>query len=304
MNLAGFDLNLLTAFDALMAERHVGRAAEKLGIGQPAMSKRLATLRVLLRDDLFTRTRTGVRPTERAMELAEPVRAALATLEAALGGHRAFRPEKAERTFRISMTDHIATTLLPTLMERLGQIAPNVTLSVRFENRLAVADTLTDGDLDLAMTILPDAPPAIRKAELFEETFDCLVAADHPEIRFDQGTEVPLDLYLKYPHILVTMAGDTLGFVDRLLAESGHKRHVALALPYNLVVPSIVANTDMIVTIATRVADQFDMGGLARLRAPVPWEPYTETMLWHRRNDLDPGLLWLRRLISDVCQSV
>lgn len=304
MNLAAIDLNLLTAFDALMAERHVGRAAARIGIGQPAMSKRLATLRLLLRDDLFTRTCTGVRPTERAMDLAEPVRASLATLEAALGGHRAFRPERAERTFRVSMTDHIATTLLPPLMKRLGQVAPHVTMSMRFENRLAVADVLTDGDLDLAMIILPDAPPAIRKADLFQETFDCLVAAEHPEIRFDPGIEVPLDLYLKYPHILVTMAGDTSGLVDRLLAQRGHKRHVALALPYNLAVPSIIAKTDMIVTIATRVADQFEMAGLARLQAPVPWEPYTETVLWHRRNDLDPGLTWLRRLIRDVCRTV
>ncbi len=294
----------LAAFDALMAERHVGRAAARIGIGQPAMSKRLATLRLLLRDDLFTRTRTGVRPTERAIELAEPVRASLATLEAALGGHRAFRPERAERTFRVSMTDHIASVLLPPLMAELGRVAPHITLSARFVNRLDVADALTDGDLDLAMTILPDAPPPIRKADLFEESFVCLVAADHPGIRLSDGETIPLDLYLRYPHVLVTMAGDTWGFVDRLLADMGHKRHVGLALPYNLVVPEVVAGTDMIVTLAERVADRFADAGLQRLGAPVPWDPYTETMVWHRRNDGDPGLAWLRRVIAKVCITV
>ncbi|MEM9011421.1 MAG: LysR family transcriptional regulator [Pseudomonadota bacterium] len=300
MNLASVDLNLLTAFDALTAERHVDRAAARIGIGQPAMSKRLAALRGLLRDDLFTRTRTGMRPTERALELAEPVRAALATLESALGGHRAFRPERAERTFRVSMTDHIAATLLPPLMMELSRVAPGVTLSVRFENRLAVAEALTDGDLDLAMTILPDAPPAIRAADLFEESFVCLVSRQHPEIR----EEMTLDLYLRYPHLLVTMAGDTWGFVDRLLAEQGLRRRVALALPYNLVAPEVVAQTEMIVTLAKRVAERFTMAEVKALAAPVPWQPYRETMLWHRRNDGDPGLAWLRRLVSDVSQAV
>lgn len=304
MNLAAFDLNLLTSFDALMTERHVGRAAARIGIGQPAMSKRLATLRLLLRDDLFIRTRAGVRPTERAIELAEPVRVSLTTLKTALGGHRAFRPEQAERTFRISMTDHIAAVLLPPLMATLSQEAPRVTLSVRFENRLEVAGALTDGDLDLAMTILPDGPPAIRKADLFEERFVCLVSETHSEIRLPQGTTIPLDLYLRHPHILVTMAGDTWGFVDRLLAEQGHRRKVALAMPYNLAVPAVVTGTDMIVTIAERIADRFAAAGLQRLAAPVPWEPYTETMLWHRRNDADPGLAWLRRVIAQVSGTV
>ncbi|MEM7730200.1 MAG: LysR substrate-binding domain-containing protein [Pseudomonadota bacterium] len=245
-----------------------------------------------------------MRPTERAIELAEPVRASLATLEAALDGHRAFRPERAERIFRVATTDHIAAVLLPPLMAELGRVAPSVTLSVRFENRLDVAGALTDGDLDLAMTILPDAPPAIRAADLFEETFVCLVAANHPEIGGTDGEALPLALYLKYPHILVKMAGDTWGFVDRLLAEQGHMRHIGLALPYNLAVPTIVAETDMIVTIAARIADRVCHPELRRLTAPVPWEPYIETMLWHRHNDGDPGLAWLRWIVQDVCANL
>lgn len=296
MKLASVDLNLLVAFDAIMAERSVGEAAKRLGISQPGMSKRLANLRLLMRDELFLRTRDGLKPTEKALDLAEPVRVALAGLESALGGHRAFRPETSHRTFRISATDHIAVTLLPLLMQRLREIAPGVTLVIRFENRLTVAEALEKGDLDIGLTILPDAPSAIQKKELFQESYVCLVSENHKEIR----DNLTLEHFLKYPHILVTMAGDTRGFMDRLLADRGLKRRVAVSLPFNLVVPELIAQTDMLATMPTRVARLSAWRGLRSFSVPIESAGYRETMLWHGRNDSDPAHRWLRNLIEAV----
>lgn len=300
MNLASVDLNLLVAFDAIMAERSVGEAAKRLGISQPGMSKRLANLRLLMRDELFLRTKDGLKPTEKALDLAEPVRFALAGLETALGGHRAFQPETSHRTFRISATDHIAITLLPPLMRRLREIAPGVTLVIRFENRLTVSTALETGDLDIGLTILPDAPATIQKQDLFEETHVCLASERHSEIRDD----LTLELFVKYPHILVTMAGDTRGFMDRLLADRGLKRRVAVSLPYNLVVPELIAQTDMLATMPVRVARLIPGQGLRSFPVPVETAGYRETMLWHGRNDNDPAHRWLRNLIKTVSRGV
>ncbi|GFE67003.1 LysR family transcriptional regulator [Litoreibacter roseus] len=300
MNLASVDLNLLVAFDAIMAERSVGEAAKRLGISQPGMSKRLANLRLLMRDELFLRTKEGLKPTEKALDLAEPVRSALAGLETALGGHRAFQPETSHRTFRISATDHIAVTLLPPLMQRLRKIAPRVTLVIRFENRLTVAEALEKGDLDIALTILPDAPAAIQRLDLFKENYICLASENHPEIRDD----LTLGQFMKYPHILVTMAGDTRGFMDRLLADYGLKRQVAISLPYNLVVPELIAQTDMLATMPTRVARLIAWKCVRSFPVPIDVAGYRETMLWHGRNDSDPAHRWLRKLIEAVSRDV
>ena len=294
MNLAAIDLNLLVAFDALLAEGSVGAAATRIGLSQPAMSKRLSRLRVLFRDDLFVRTGIGIRPTERALDLADPVRAALRQIEEALGGYGRFEPGRSSRTFRIATPDHVAATLMPLVMARLRKEAPQVSIILRAMHREDLVEAMDRGEIDLAVTLLPDAPTRIKRATLFHERWVSLVSASHPEIR----ETLTLDLYLKYPHLLVTHVGDLKGYVDRLLDERGLKRHIAMSLPFHLSVPALVAETDMITTVSERVLRLAPWPGVRSFPVPVDYSGYNETMLWHRRNDGDPGHAWLRRVIS------
>lgn len=294
MKLSAVDLNLLVAFDALFSEGSVGAAASRIGLTQPAMSKRLARLRALFRDDLFVRSGDGMRPTERALDLADPIRSALRQIEEALGGYGRFQPGRSGRTFRIATPDHIAATLMPSVIAAIRTQAPRVSIALRSMHRQALVEALETGEIDLAITLLPDAPTTLKRANLFHENWVSLVSENHPEIR----EELTLDLFLKYPHLLITHVGDLKGYLDRLLDERGLRRHVAASLPYFLAAPAIIARTDMIITLSERVVRLLPWPGVRSFPVPLDYHGYNETMLWHRRNDGDPGHAWLRRLIA------
>lgn len=296
MKLAAVDLNLLVAFDALLSEGSVSAAASRIGLSQPAMSKRLANLRVLFADDLFVRHADGMRPTEKALDLADPVRLALRQIEDALGDMARFAPQSSRRVFRIATTDHIAATLMPEVMIALRQTAPRISIVLRSLHRQDIVDSLEKGAIDLAVTILPDAPTTIKREQLFHVDWISIVSSAHPEIQ----AELTLDLYLKYPHLVVTHVGDLKGYIDRMLDDRGLKRNVVMSLPYALAVPPIIARTEMICTLSANILRLADWRGLKAFPVPLDYSGYRETMLWHRRNDSDPGHSWLRRLLAEI----
>jgi DNA-binding transcriptional LysR family regulator len=300
MNLAAVDLNLLVAFDAMLTEGSVSGAAQRIGLSQPAMSKRLGRLRALLRDDLFVRSGDGVRPTERALDLADAIRSALRQIEDALGGYGRFDAPRSARAFRIGAMDHIAAVLLPHAMAMVCAQAPRAALIVRAMDRRQLVDALDRGDIDVALAALPDAPGTLRRAALFEERYVSLVSARHREIK----EKLTLALFLKYPHLLITHVGDLKGAVDRLLDERGLKRQVAMSVPYHLAVPAIIAGTDMIATLSERAVRLSGWPGVRAFPVPIEFPSFRETMLWHRRNDNDPAHTWLRRLILDASNTL
>lgn len=293
MKLAAVDLNLLVAFDAMLSEGSVSRAAQRIGLSQPAMSKRLGRLRALFRDDLFVRSGDGVEATERALDLADAIRSALRQIEDALGGYGKFDAPRSGRAFRVGAMDHVAAVLLPKVMAAVHSQAPRAALIIRALDRRDLVNALDRGDIDVALAVLPDAPSTIKRTPLFEERYVSLVSVRHREIR----NRLTLALFLKYPHLLVTHVGDLKGTVDRLLDERGLKRQVAMSLPYHLAVPAMIADTDMIATVSERVAGRWDWPGVRTFPVPIAFPPFHETMLWHRRNDNDPGHAWLRTLI-------
>lgn len=293
MKLAAVDLNLLVAFDAMLTEGSVSRAAERIGLSQPAMSKRLGRLRALFRDDLFVRSGDGVKATERALDLADAIRSALRQIEDTLGGYGKFDAARSGRTFRLGAMDHLAAVLLPRVMAAVRSQAPQATLIVRAMDRRDLADALERGDIDMALAVLPDAPSAIKRTSLFEERYVSLVSARHREIK----RRLTLTLFLKYPHLLITHVGDLKGTVDRLLDERGLKRQVAMSLPYHLAAPAIIADTDMIATVSERVVRLCEWPGVRAFPVPIEFPRFHETMLWHRRNDNDPAHVWLRSLV-------
>ncbi|MEM6437212.1 MAG: LysR family transcriptional regulator [Cyanobacteria bacterium P01_D01_bin.115] len=296
INLANVDLNLLVAFDALLTQGSVSEAAIYLGLTQPAMSKRLARLRKVFHDDVFVRTSDGMRLTARSLDLAEPIQTALRQVEIALGSHLTFQPSASTRTFRIATTDLTIAVLIPSLIAHLQGIAPGMSLILLTLHRGELVEALTSGKIDLAITVLPDAPSTIKRLPLFEERFVCLVAVNHPEI---QGS-ITLEQYVTFPHILVTYTADLTGVVDRILEEQGLKRQVVASFPHHLAAPAVVAKTHCIVTVAARAARCYEGTGVQILPLPIDLAPYQETMLWHRRDDLDRTHQWLRAEISEL----
>lgn len=301
INLAALDLNLLVVFDALMTERHVTRAGARLGLSQPATSNALARLRHLTQDDLFTRTAAGLVPTPRALALHRQLRPALHQVQIALLDEAAFDPAISDRIFVIGMSDYVAFTLLPRLAQALQRLAPHSGLQVRSGDRQTLYTLLDNGTLDVACGVFPEAITWHQEQPLFHETYLCAARTDHPTL----GKTVTLDEYLALPHLLISIKEDRRGRVDDLLAEQHRSRRVALSIPHFLAAPAVLAETDMIATLARRVGVAFARNqGLKLLPPPLPLKGFTVSMRWHRSTQASLATQWLRAVIAEVAETI
>jgi LysR family transcriptional regulator, mexEF-oprN operon transcriptional activator len=292
-----FDLNLLVAFDALMSERNVTRAASRVGIGQPAMSHALSRLRELLGDDLFIRNSSGMQPTTRALELWAPVAHILAEIRESVLADRPFRPERSELVFRIGISDYAEVAVLPAVLAAMRISAPKARLSINAIDRGRVATMLQSGDIDLAIGYFPVAESAQRSEILFHEEFACLFDAEAC------GVTAPLKLqaYLDLPHILMSLHGELSGAVDAALARRGAKRFVFVATPHFLTIPFLLRGFRAVAALPRRLAENCAAAiGLAVCPLPLDIQGYDVSMLWHARSDADPAQRWLRDLVRDA----
>lgn len=301
MDLAGVDLNLLVVFDALMAERHVTRAGERIGLSQPAMSAALSRLRHLLKDELFIRRSDGMHPTRRAQELAVPLRQALLQIQAALEPET-FVPEEAKRTFKLATNDFAASVLLPRLGAQIGAEAPQVDIRViAADDPLAM--TLLDQDaVDLAIAPFENVEPQFERQQLMEPAdFLCVMRQGHPLAK----KRLTLEKFAATPQLLVSRTGDPSGFVDEILASLGYKRRVAFTVPSFLLAPIILMQTDLIAILPRRLAQMCeDMANLTACEPPFVQRNFPLAMLWHRRLSKDPGHTWLRHTLAEVAQTI
>lgn len=302
VDIKGFDLNLLKVLDALIAERHVTRAGLRVGLGQSSMSGALARLRELFGDELFVRTPAGMAPTPRALDLAGPVADALRLVKGALGAE-AFIAAQAEQAFTIAMSDYAAFVLLPPLLARLGAEAPGVDLHVRgMFGRGEAIDLLDRGEASLAIGVPVEASARILSRRILLEGFACIARAGHPA--FASGGDIAA--FAAAPHLLVSPEGDREGLVDRRLAELGLRRRVRLSLPQFLVAPFVVAGSDLVATLAGRLACKFAATGFGidLHEAPIELPEWPLAMMWHRRADAHAADAWLRDVVTEVAASI
>jgi DNA-binding transcriptional LysR family regulator len=290
------DLGLLRCLDALVTEAHVSRAAERMDMSQPAMSRVLARLRELFNDPVLIRGASGMQPSQRAVELAEIARRILSDVDQVLGQALHFEPAVCTSTFRIVATDYTHATFVPLLAEALSAQAPGATLSVKHPvHPKALALGLEEGEIDLAIGHLEEPPGSLRSVALFEDAVTCLVRAGHPYL----GSEQTIEQFVALPHILVTPAGfgHFQSNIDRTLAEQGLKRKVGMLSQHFMAAPFVVATTDMVVLMPQRLARHYaGVLGLASVEPPLTIPPYRLAMYWHERSHKVPALQWLREL--------
>lgn len=295
------NLNLLLVLDVLNREQNVTRAAARLGLTQSAVSNALAQLRQVTGDPLFVRARRGVVPTARALALAGPVRQALAIVEGALEGTGAFDPSKSTRSFVIAASDYTEYVVLPPLLRRLERDAPGVRLEVRAWGQHEVPAGLETGEIDLMLGYYGALPPGHHDQPLFEEEYVCVVRKHHPSVR----RRLTLKTYLALAHVLVTQRPGSLGSVDVALARMGLERRVGARVSHFLMVPHLVAQTDMIAALSRRIGEPAARSlGLALYPPPLALPKSTVGQVWHERTQSDSAHAWLRRLVSEVCASV
>ncbi|HEX4451216.1 MAG TPA: LysR family transcriptional regulator [Kofleriaceae bacterium] len=282
------DLDLLRAFATLHHERHLSRAAIRIGLSQPAMSRVLGRLRAAFGDPLFVRTPRGMLPTSRADELAPQV---LAVLDAAgkLIRPAAFDPATLVRTFTIGVSDFFDADLIPRLIEILAREAPGVAITTR-----PLADDIGDalaGRIDLMLGVRETVPADAQLIKLYDETFVCAVRRDHPRV----GKRLSIERFVAERHLLIAPGGNPGSRVDTSLAARGLSRQVVVRVHTFLSAPAIVASSDLILTAPRRVLEPLAKPfSLRLLPPPVDVAGFSLFAAWHPRVHADPAHAWFR----------
>lgn len=295
-NLRSFDLNLLIAFDALISEGSVTKAARRLKIQQPAMSHSLSTLRVLLQDELFIRVGQVMQPTAKARSLAVPVRQALRQAQLALSGGEAFDPATEERVFRIAMKPETELLLLPDLTARLRRLAPGIRVLVRVFSYDAGEPSLEDGVVDLVV----GCTFARTSRRVFETLFDVELACCFNRDLLDLANPIGLDAYLASEHALISQSESLQGCIKEALEIAGIELNVATAAPGFMSILSSAQVSPVIATIPKRIADRYGpLLGLEVSPMPVRLTLPPVHMAWAVHADKDPANAWLRQQVRE-----
>ncbi len=285
-NLRSIDLNLLVILDALLAERHISRAAHRLNMSQPAVSHALVRLRKMLDDPLLTRGPSGMIPTLRALELAVPLAEAITSIRVVLAPS-SFDPT-AHHVFHLCMSDYGSAMLLPCLMKRLRTTAPGVDLVVTQQSREGMIAAVVEGEIDMAFGVFDNPPPQVETQVLFKDEYACLLdPARHPQ----PYAGLTVDLYWAAPHVLVAVHGQTPTELDLALRRYRKARHIALVLPHWSVAPQIIKGTDLILTVARRCLTNDPSLDIAAPPLNLPHIPFSA--IYPKRRRADPVLRWL-----------
>lgn len=298
-NLRGIDLNLLVSLDALLHERNVTRAAARLHLSQPALSAQLARLRRLFDDPLLLPAESGrgMMPTARALTLEEPLRAALQEVQALVQERPDFDPLQAERTFQIAASDNaIGTVGMPLMAHLAAHAGSGIRLGFRMPNAPDVAERMESGAIDLMIGSERAVAPNMKVRKLLQERFVMAQRKGHP-----RGVgRLDLDTYCSLRHVLVSPSGGNFhGYMDEQLERIGRRRTVALSVQQFTLVPEILAATDYVCTLPSRLAMRH-ADRLDRFDLPFKAEGMTLYLAWHPRNHRDPANIWLREAVAAV----
>lgn len=297
MRLRDADLNLLVAFDALMRECHVTRAANLLDISQSSMSLALAKLRVLFHDPLLIKSGNALIPTVRARELIPQVEQVLRNVDMLIHEQAPFDPAHANQVITMIVVDYIDFVVMPTLMAALEREAPDVSLRLINPNPRRLGEIMSRGDIDLALSYFPTPPENIRTRPLFTDRLVGIARTGHPMF------ERPLSLerFCAYGHVAIEPGeGATMynALVDDALHNVGMQRRVVLSKPTFLGVPFVIAQTDLIATLPERLVQRFtDIAPVRIFEPPLPLERLNVVLMWHDRTHNNPLHRWVRELV-------
>lgn len=297
MDLRRIDLNGLVALDALLTECSVTRAAEQLGIGQPAASAALSRMRKLFDDPLLVKDGRGLRRTHLAASLVEPLRDVLSTIDGLVSMSETFDPATARRTFSMVASDYVSVVYICSLLAQLEQRAPNIRLNVTPMTAL-YADHLRRGEVDFAVIPreLVDAPREFGQLPLFDDGYVGAVWSEHSEV----GDTFTREQMSKLPYLMYAPPGQT-SIVESQLDKHGIKRNVEVTTSSIIATPFMLPGTRLYTMIHRRLADR--LAGLAPIRqveSAVPLMDLQENLYWPRHLTHDPGHRWMREQMAEV----
>lgn len=297
----GLDLGLLAVAVALADTHSASGAAVALGLSQPQISVALAKLRKIFNDPLFVRTMNGMQPTPRAAAFIESARGVLAQIDDALLADESFDPQTTRRPFVFALSDAGEMIVLPSVLPALRSAAPRAEVhsATLCSPAAEIGSGLESGRIDLAIGYLPD----LRRGNLFQQvlftdTFACIIRADHPF----SGRRLTVEQFLEFDHVVSSNHASGSGALARQLAFERLECSVGLLSPHIATLPSLVAQTDMIMTVPSRLADYLVTftPKLRRVELPFSLPPVEVSQYWHSRFQHDPRSKWLRSLVAQI----
>lgn len=296
-NLRSFDLNLLIAFDALVSERSVTKAARRLRIQQPAMSHALATLRMLLADDVLVRTGAVMQPTAKASAMAAHVEALLRQAQGILTAADRFDPMTEKRIFRFGFSSELEVFLMPRLTAYLQKTAPGIRLLSRGSPRSEVHMLLDTGALDVAVGCFDFGLERHCGVSLYEQSLACCF---NPHL-INPDAPITVEDYLMLPHVLMTLKDDIQGCLSEALRQIGRELNVVLAVSDFLTALAAAADAPVLATLPSRIAQQHAAHfGLTVHPVPLDLRIPAVSMIWSARSNRDPAAMWLRDAVVSV----
>ncbi|VVS98683.1 LysR family transcriptional regulator [Sphingomonas aurantiaca] len=280
-----------------MEERSVTRAAERMGMTQPALSNALSRLRLMLQDQLFVRERYGIQPTPIALELSPLIAEALAQLDNAILGQQAFDPAQAERLFTIAPNGYVEFVLVPAVVARLEKVAPGIKLRLTPYGNDLVETGVVSGTTALVLGRIVDPPDNLVVQHLMDEGLACAVRADHPDV----GDAMTREQFEAMKHVNIVPPGRMRAGLFQALAHQQLKRNVAISVTNFFAVAEMVAVTDYCAILPSLICRRLMHDPrLKILPAPVDLGSFPVEMAWHVRYRHDPAHRWLRALIGEV----
>jgi len=296
MNIRKQHLHLLLCFDALAATGSVSKAAQRMNMPQPSMSRALAQLRATFSDELFLRTRTGVTPTPKALELIGPVREMIARVDEILNPAGEFDPRTTRAKVTLTSTGYAEAVLMPFVVRRLEKSAPGLVLETRVPNREMADMRLERGEIDFRIGGVDQPPEKLRFANLFEDRYVCIARTSHPVVR----SKLSLDDFCALPQVR-TVIRSHMESADRAVAAYGKHLTYAVTSHDYAAVPHIVARSNLIATVPERMVDLLMRGvSIRKYDCPVGMPRIAIRLFWHDRTHKSAMHKWFRALVSEA----
>lgn len=292
------DLNLLVIFDAIMTEGAITRAAERLSMTQPAVSNALSRMRVAWKDELFLKDGRGVQPTVFAKNLWSQIRTPLSQLEHAVDP-TTFDPATEHRTFRIAASDVTVDATWGILAKKLEEVAPNINISTVPANMNRQNEMLHNAEVDLMIGKNIDLAEAVRSEHLMTPHFVVAMGHNHPIAQAKNTIDV--EDFIAAQHLMISSSDNTSDITDSTLTGLGLKRRVAMSINQFSPAPAILKQSNLIAVLPSAAIEREIISGeLAIYELPIELPPLQVSLLWHKRQDHDLGLSWLRNILGQL----
>ncbi|WP_435953948.1 LysR family transcriptional regulator [Dryocola sp. BD626] len=297
--LRNLDLNLLKTLDALLEERSVTRAATRLSVTQPAVSGMLTRLRDSFNDPLFIRTQRGIVPTDRALQLAGPVKRILDDVEQILRPAE-FDPATSDLTVSLTATDYALQAIVLPFIGELRRIAPGMRVAVRPPEDSNAQQQLEKGEMDIAIMTTYAVAPDLHARTLYEEKYVCAMGGHHP---LAGQPAITLDEFCAWDHALVSWSGSEFnGVTDIALQKLGYRRRVSLSVQSFLFLKEVLRTTALIAVVPARLITPGQ--DIVTLTPPLAIPGFTKVAAWHERTHQDAAHRWVREVLFESCGEI